>query len=125
MQSCGSVIAGLVVTTVVSVGIDMLMGATGIINMDNFKNNSFLAILLVILYRFAANAGGSYIAAMLAPQKPMRHVLIIGFIGLFTGILGAFFMWDAAPAFYNISIIVMAIPSALTGGKMYLKRKQA
>ena len=39
------------------------------------------AILVVFLYRFVYNVTGCYFAARFAPNKPMKHVLIIGVSG--------------------------------------------
>lgn len=59
--------------------------------------------------------------AKLAPNNPMKHVIIIGIIGIVLSILGAIAMWDKAIPFYNIAIILISLPSAWIGGKLFIK----
>jgi hypothetical protein len=90
--------------------------------MQNFKQNSSLIVAFVVIYRFAFNVAGCYLTAKLAPNKPMKHVIIIGVIGTILGILGSVAMWDQAVPWYNIAIILISLPSAWLGGKLYLNR---
>ncbi len=119
-KSIGAVLAGLVAGAVLSVGMDFTLSAAGILDMDRFKDNPSWLVLVVALYRFLFNTAGCYIAAALAPARPMRHALALGFLGLLLSLLGSFMMWDQAVAWYNISIILMALPCAWIGGRLYL-----
>ncbi|HEY0670140.1 MAG TPA: hypothetical protein VGD22_18310 [Sphingobacteriaceae bacterium] len=121
VKSILAVIAGLVVSAILSAVTDLIFGSTGIIKLNAFKEAPTSLILLVILYRFIFNSYGSYITAKLAPSKPMKHAMILGIIGLVLSILGTIIMWDKALPWYNVAIIVMAIPSAYIGGKLYLR----
>jgi hypothetical protein len=42
---------------------------------------------LALSYRIVFTIFGSYLAARIAPRNPMRHALILGFIGLVLGLL--------------------------------------
>lgn len=122
-KSAGAVLAGFISGAVLSVGTDILLSSTNILNMASFKENSPSITLMVIVYRFIYNIFGCYITAKLAPQKPMKHCLILGSLGTIFAIAGSIAMWDKALAWYNISIILISLPSAWIGGKLYLAGK--
>lgn len=122
-KSIGAILAGFVLGAVLSVGADFLMGEMGIMSMENFKQTPLFVIFLVIVYRFIFNVIGCYLAARLAPNNPMKHVIIIGVIGTVLSLLGSFAMWDKAIPFYNIAIILISLPSAWLGGQLFLKKQ--
>lgn len=121
-KSIGSIFAGFLIGAILSIGTDVALNGAGLMNMANFKENSSGIILIVIMYRFIFNIVGCYVTAKLAPNKPMKHVLIIGIIGTIFAILGSAAMWDKAVVWYNISIILISMPSAWIGAKLYMKR---
>jgi hypothetical protein len=122
LKSTLAILAGFVLGAVLSLGTDFLLNSLGIMSMQNFKQNSSLIVAFVVIYRFAFNVAGCYLTAKLAPNKPMKHVIIIGVIGTILGILGSVAMWDQAVPWYNIAIILISLPSAWLGGKLYLNR---
>jgi hypothetical protein len=122
LKSTLAILAGFGLGVVLSLGSDFLLNSLGIMSMQNFKQNSTLIVALVVFYRFIFNVMGSYLTAKLAPNKPMKHVIIIGTIGTILGILGSVAMWDQAVSWYNIAIIVISLPSAWLGGKLFLNR---
>ena len=121
-KSIGAILAGFALGAILSIGTDFLFDKLGIMSMENFKRTSLLVILIVIVYRFIFNLIGCYLTAKLAPNKPMKHVIIIGIIGTVLGLLGSFAMWDKAIPLYNIAIILISLPSAWLGGQLYLKK---
>lgn len=123
LKSIGAILAGFVLGAFLSIGADILMDKMGIMPMDNFKQTPFIIICVVIVYRFIFNVIGCYLAARLAPNKPMKHVIIIGIIGTVLSLLGSFTMWDKAIPFYNIAIILISLPSAWLGGQLFLKKQ--
>src|SRR5262249_5289900 len=78
--------------------------------------------LLATAYRLVYGVVGSYITARLAPDKPMKHALAGGMIGLVLSIAGAVATWSRGPAFgphwYPILLILTAMPCAWAGGKL-------
>jgi hypothetical protein len=119
-KSIGAIIAGFILGATLSIAADFLFDKLGLMSMDNFKETSALIILIIIIYRFIFNVIGCYLTAKLAPNKPMKHVIIMGVIGTVLSILGSLAMWELAIMWYNISIILIALPSAILGGKLYL-----
>lgn len=118
LKSTGAIAAGFFAAAILSIVTDVILQQSGVMKTEPFSDNPSWLILLVIVYRFIYNTAGCYIAALLAPNKPMRHAMIIGYIGLVLSILGAVVMWDKAVAWYNISIILIALPCAWIGGKL-------
>ena len=82
--------------------------------------------LLAIGYRIVYGILGPYVTARLAPDRPMRHALILGLVGTLLAILGALSTWDKSPEFgprwYTFTLIVIAIPLAWLGGKIATTR---
>ncbi len=120
LKSTGAIISGFALGAILSVGTDILLDRLGIISMENFKQNSTTIILMIITYRFIFNVAGCYLTAKLAPNNPMKHCIIIGAIGTILSITASFAMWDKAVPFYNIAVIIISLPSAWLGGKLFL-----
>ncbi len=117
-KSIVAILAGFLVVVILSIATDLILNMTDIMKQP-FDTNPTWFIILVILYRNAFSTFGSYLTARLAPSKPMRHAMIGGFIGLALSIAGAVVMWDTPPRWYAISLIVLALPSAWLGGKIF------
>jgi hypothetical protein len=49
------------------------------------------------VYRTVSNTLGCYLAARLAPSKPMKHAIILGTIGFALTIVGSTVMWHIPP----------------------------
>jgi hypothetical protein len=81
-------------------------------------------LILATAYRAIFGIFGSCITARLAPYSPMRHAIIGGFIGIFFGTLGAVATWNSnlGPHWYPIALVVLALPQAWLGTKLYLRR---
>jgi hypothetical protein len=122
LKSFTAVTIGLTAGLLLSVAADLLLVALGILDGSGVKNASLFTVIVVILYRFAFNVIGSYLAARLAPGKPMHHALVLGLIGFIFSITGAILMWNEAPPYYNIILVLMAFPAAWAGGRWYRYR---
>ena len=77
--------------------------------------------LLASSYRLALSIAGAYLTARLAPDRPMRHAWILGFVGVCLGTIGLVATWNLGlgPRWYPISLVVLAIPQCWAGGKLY------
>ncbi|MBS4063833.1 MAG: hypothetical protein KGZ74_04705 [Chitinophagaceae bacterium] len=122
-KSIAAILAGFMLAAILSIGTDILLNSLGIIDMESFKDSSTVIILIVIIYRFIYNVIGCYLTSKLAPDKPMKHALIIGVIGTLFALLGSIVMWDKAVAWYNISVIIISLPSAWIGAKSFTMGK--
>jgi hypothetical protein len=84
------------------------------------------ALILATVYRTVFGVLGSYITARVAPNQPMGHALVGGIIGLILTVAGAAASWNKGPAFgphwYPLALVVLALPQAWLGGKIFLMR---
>ena len=76
---------------------------------------------LATLYRIVISIGGAWLTARLAPSRPMKHVMILGIVGLVLGLVGVVATWNLGlgPRWYPIALAVLAIPQCWAGGKIY------
>ena len=74
-------LAGVLTVVALDIGIDAVMHAIGVYPLWGQPMAGTL-FLLATAYRMVDGIAGSYIAARLAPRRPMQHALIIGAVGL-------------------------------------------
>ena len=121
-RSISAVLAGLVAGIVLSIGTDVVMHATGVFPPLGQPMSDGL-FLFATAYRTFYSIVASFIAAWLAPNRPMQHALVLGAVGFVVCILGAVTTWNRGPAFgphwYPLALVVLAMPSAWLGGIMY------
>lgn len=121
VRSIGAVLAGVLSVVVLSISTDMTMHASGVFPPWGEPMSDALFVFATIYRSFYAFVGG-YLAARLAPDRPVLHALALGAVGLALGTVGALATWNAGPEFgpkwYPIAIVVTAIPCAWVGGKL-------
>ena len=121
-------LAGFFAIVILSIGTDMVMHAMGIFPAIGEPIGS-KPLLLATAYRILYGVVGGYITARLAPREPMAHALVLGVVGLLVSILGAVLTWSEGPAFgphwYPVALIVVAIPCAWLGGRLFVKKARA
>ena len=121
LKSLGAVLAGFVAVVVLSLGTDLVLHATGLFPAWGQPMSDAL-FLLATVYRTIYCIAGSYIAARLAPDRPMAHALVLGVVGLVISTAGAVATWNKGPEFgphwYPVALIVAAIPCAWLGDKL-------
>ena len=79
---------------------------------------------LALTYRILFTIAGGYITAILAPYSPMRHVAVVGGLGLLAGSAGAIVairMANLGPNWYPIALAVTGFPCVWLGGVLYTK----
>jgi hypothetical protein len=114
----GAVTAGLVAIFAVTTAIDIVLHATGVFPPMDAPPMSDTLFLLALGYRLVIDVGGCWLAARLAPDRPMAHALVLGAIGLVLSIAGAVALWDAGPHWYPVSLAISSLPSAWFGGRL-------
>ena len=126
LRSVAAIIAGFLAVVVLSLGADQLLHVLKVYPPwgDPMPQPGLNA--LALSYRIVLTIFGSYLAAKIAPRNPMRHAMILGFIGLILGTLGAVatIPMHLGPAWYPIAIAVTALPCAWIGGVL-VRGKQA
>jgi len=78
--------------------------------------------VLALAYRSVFAVLGCWLAARLAPSRPMAHALTLGAIGVVLSALGTAATWDKGPGFgpkwYPLSLVVTSLPLAWLGGRL-------
>lgn len=129
LKRIGAILAGMVTGIVLSLLTDVILEATGVFPSFEYqmKHGLFIVPLLVLAtaYRCLYTAAGAYLTAALAPDKPERHVMVLGLIAVAANLAGLIITWGKGmgPAWYPIALTVLAYPSVWLGG--YLRMRNA
>jgi hypothetical protein len=121
LQSVGAVLAGFFTIVVLSGGTDAVLHATGVFPPWGQPTSDGL-LGLALIYRIVYSILSCYITARLAPNRPMRHALILGMFGFLVSMVGAVATWDRGPEFgphwFPVALSLLAIPCAWLGAKL-------
>lgn len=120
-KSAGALCAGLFVGIVLSLGTDEVLHLLrvyppwGVIMSDGL-------FVLATAYRFLYSVIGSYIAARLAPNRPMWHAMVLGWAGVVVSGIGAAATWNHQPSlgphWYPLALVAMSLPCSWCGGRL-------
>ncbi|MBI1792882.1 MAG: hypothetical protein HYR70_01655 [Chloroflexi bacterium] len=123
-KSIGAVVAGIVIIIALTLITDAVLEGIGVLPRGPLGNQTGLQILELV-YRTIYNIIGGFAAARLAPNRPMRHAVIMGIVSTIMGLLGAAATWNLnlAPAWYSAAIVVVALPCAWLGGRLVENKK--
>jgi hypothetical protein len=122
-KSIWAVVAGVLVIIVVTTLVDIVLHMAGVFPPMNQPINDALA-LLATSYRIVISVAGAWLTARLAPDKPMKHAMILGYVGVVLGLVGVVATWNLGlgPRWYPISLVVLAMPQCWAGGRIYEMR---
>ncbi|MCL1635985.1 hypothetical protein M2650_15280 [Luteimonas sp. SX5] len=126
-RSALAVIAGFLTVVVLSLGTDQWLHMLHVYPPWGQPMHAPELNLLALAYRLVYTVLGGYVTARLAPHSPMRHAWILGFVGLFFGIVGAMaaIPMDLGPAWYPVAIVLTALPCTWLGGRWRLRQSSA
>jgi hypothetical protein len=120
LKSIGAILVGLIVGAALSIGTDFVFERIGVFPSfaEQMEEGFFMwwKVLLATIYRSIYAIIGSYVAANLAPNRPMLHAMILGVIGFIANIAGGYAMREFAPHWYPIALTLLALPCAWLGG---------
>jgi len=124
-KSIWAVVAGALVVIVVTTLVDIILHLAGIFPPLEQPIGDGLA-LLASSYRIVISVGSAWLTARLAPRNPMKHVMVLGSIGVVVSLIGVVATWNLGlgPRWYPISLVVLAIPQAWAGGKLFELQSQ-
>jgi hypothetical protein len=124
-RSIGAVGVGTVVGILLTLGTDAAFYGVGILPKAG-EIPTTGALLFATIYRCVYAVVGSYVIALMAPNRPMMHALVGGFLGVLASTVGAIATWNKGPEFgahwYPIALVVTALPCAWLGGKVRLSQ---
>src|SRR5262245_65729181 len=110
-RSIWSVVAGVLFIIVVTTLVDIVLHVTKVFPPIDRPIDDPLA-LLATAYRIVIGIAGAWLTAKLAPDRPMRHAMILGVVGVVLGLVGVVVTWNLGlgPRWYAIAIAALAIP---------------
>lgn len=125
LRSIIAVLAGFAVIVLLAFVTDTALQAAGVLPVTGAEKFSAGQALLALSYHLGYALLGCYLAARLAPSRPMAHALVLGAIGLVMSVLGliAIITGDLAPAWYGWALILLSLPVAWAGGRLSMLRK--
>ena len=120
-RSALALIVGLVVGVVLSLGTDEILHVLNIYPPWG-QTMSDQLFMLATGYRIIYSVIGAYVAARLAPYRPMWHAMVLGVAGLVVSIAGAALTWNheppLGPHWYAVAVALISLPCAWLGGKI-------
>jgi hypothetical protein len=124
-KSLIAVAAGVLAIILVTTVVDVVLHLVGVYPSVGQPLSDALAVV-ASAYRLAISVGGAYLAAWLAPERPLRHAVMLGWVGVVLGLVGLVATWsaDLGPRWYPVSLVVLALPQCWLGGKLYELRSR-
>src|SRR5438128_6168199 len=119
-KSIRAVVAGVLVIVGLTTVVDIVLHLAGVYPpLDQPIGTS--QALLATSYRTVISVAGAWLTARLAPSKPMKHALILGYVGVVLGLVGLVATWNKGlgPRWYPVALVVLAVPQCWVGGKIY------
>jgi hypothetical protein len=128
LRSVGALLVGMRTGIILSLGTAELLHLAHVFPPWDQRASDAL-LLLATIYRTIYGVAGSFIAARLAPRRPMLHAMILGVLGLAASMAGAAVTWNKGPVFgphwYPVALVVLAIPTVWAGGQIRLAQWHA
>ena len=124
-KSIRAILAGVLVIIVVTTMVDILLHVVGVYPSVGQPLSDAHAVLATC-YRIAISVGGAWLTAHLAPNRPMKHAMMLGYVGTVLGLIGLLATWNLGlgPRWYPVALVVLAIPQCWVGGKLYEARSR-
>jgi hypothetical protein len=112
-----AVFAGLLANVVLASVVDGVLHATGVYPTVG-KPMSQGLFVLAFSYRCLFGVAGAYLTARLAPDRPMRHAMVLGGIGIALSLVGAVVMRGQGPLWYPLALAAITLPACWLGVKL-------
>ncbi|MEO8028077.1 MAG: hypothetical protein ABI823_16450 [Bryobacteraceae bacterium] len=120
-RSLAALGASFLAVVVLSMGTDAIMYSSGAFPPLGQPMPDAL-FLVALAYRTLYGVAGGYIAARLAPYRPMQQALASGAVGLAISLVGVVMTWDKGPEmgpkWYSLALMATTIPCAWAGAKL-------
>lgn len=122
LKGIGAVAAGVIVLSALAAITDTLLQWAQVLPVTGEKKFETGHALLALAYHLFYVVIAAGLVAMLAPRRPVAHALAFGAVGVVMSILGtiAIVTGDLAPAWYGWALIVLSLPTAWIGGRLFL-----
>ena len=126
LKGIGAILAGLIFIVVSHSLTDFVLESLGIFNSPDQGFHTTWMVVTATIYRSVFSVVGGYITAALAPNRPLRHAVILGIIGLVASTIAAIVTipMEIAPAWYPIALAILALPCTWLGGKLRTRTRK-
>ena len=124
-KSIWAIVAGLLAVIIVTTLVDILLHLTHVYPpMDQPLTDTLAA--LATAYRIPISIGGAWLTARLAPNRPLHHALILGYIGTVLALVGVVATWNKSlgPHWYPILLAILSVPQCWLGGRLFERQGQ-
>ena len=123
IKSIGAIVAGFLVVVILSTGTDFVLESLGIF--PPIGQGIFVTWMLLVafIYRSAYTVLGGFVTARLSPNRPMRHAIILGVVGIVAGMIGVVVGWNLSEHWYPIALVVGALPCTWLGGMLKAEKQ--
>ena len=119
LRSVLAVVTGFVLIGALAFTTGRLLAGAMPASFDAAGNPTTLPLmLLTTLYVGLFATVGCYLAARLAPSRPMAHALALGALGLVLNVTTSIAVWGTVPAWYLGANVVLTMAWAWLGGHL-------
>lgn len=118
VRSILAIVAGFLFIGALSFGTDAALIAAGLYPPHPVPVRDVGRILLASAYVAVYAIAGCWLAAFLAPNRPMRHALILGVLGLAFNVMNTVLTWGQAPTWAVALNLLLVMPYAWIGGRL-------
>lgn len=119
LRSTGAILTGFFTVAVLSLATDQVLHVLEVYPPWGEPMNEPGLNLLALSYRILYTILGGYLTARLSPHSPMRHVFVLGVLGVViaaAGAAAAITMADLGPNWYPIALALTGFPCVWLGG---------
>ncbi|MES2277810.1 MAG: hypothetical protein V4592_17420 [Bacteroidota bacterium] len=118
LKSIWAVFAGMLAVTILSIGTDFVLEKTGITPGQEKEVYIPWMLAMALGYRSLYSVIGGYITANFAPNRPLKHAVILGCIGTALCLVGLIVQRHLPNQWYGIALAVTTLPFTWLGGKI-------
>jgi hypothetical protein len=118
VRSIVAIGAGFLFIGALAFGTGAALHAAGIVPAPGEPMTDLGDVLLETAYVAVLAIAGCWLAARLAPDRPMRHALILGLLGLAFNVMGAAATWGQRPIWAVALNLALVMPYAWIGGRL-------
>jgi hypothetical protein len=123
-RSIVAIVTGFIIIGALAQGTSMLLMRTAPGAFDaNGRGTTAALELAMHAYVFAYATFGCWLTGRMAPNRPMRHALILGVLGLILNITGTAMTWNTAPLWSHLLGVGLVMPAAYLGGLLAERRQ--
>ena len=125
LRSVAAIISGFIVITLLSLGADaVIMNLSPELFTGDGSTKNFVPLIFALLYSCFFYAAGGYVTAWIAQRFEVLHAFALALLLLVMTILATVQMFDTAPLWWHLAILILIIPSVMIGGYLRSSSKR-